>query len=326
MAFLFRPTSLTASRASSVGLAALATTMGYCQYQQKQSEAVVRCHEQRSFLGKTIIITGGGGNFGTAGAKYFIEQGANVVLVDVNKSALDKASEAVGVTRRLKTCVCDVRKPEEVVEVVMEAKEAYGTIDLLWNNAGYQGQMKPLLEYSSKDMQAVMDINVVGAFNVLQAVAREMAASNSYSSAYKGNTAASKGKGGLAVVQTGSVAGLRGTPTMGAYVASKAAIHGLTMTAAKDLAPHGIRVNTVSPALIGPETGYMWVRQNELHAASGSPYFSSDASVVAQNKIKSVPLKRLGDVEEVVQAVAFLLSDEASYITGTNLVVAGGMA
>ena len=193
-------------------------------------------------------------------------------------------------------------------------------------NAGYQGQMKPLLEYSSKDMQAVMDINVVGAFNVLQAVAREMAASNSYSSAYKGNTAASKGKGGLAVVQTGSVAGLRGTPTMGAYVASKAAIHGLTMTAAKDLAPHGIRVNTVSPALIGPETGYMWVRQNELHAASGSPYFSSDASVVAQNKIKAVPLKRLGDVEEVVQAVAFLLSDEASYITGTNLVVAGGMA
>ena len=113
---------------------------------------------------------------------------------------------------------------------------------------------------------------------------------------------------------------------MGAYVASKAAIHGLTMTAAKDLAPHGIRVNTVSPALIGPETGYMWVRQNELHASSGSPYFSSDASVVAQNKIKSVPLKRLGDVEEVVQAVAFLLSDEASYITGTNLVVAGGMA
>ena len=131
---------------------------------------------------------------------------------------------------------------------------------------------------------------------------------------------------GLAIVQTGSVAGLRGTPTMGAYVASKAAIHGLTMAAAKDLAPYGIRVNTVMPALIGPEDGYMWKRQNELHAASGSPYFSRDPSVLADKKVQGVPLKRLGEVEEVVDAVAFLLSDESAYITGTSLVVAGGMA
>ena len=140
---------------------------------------------------------------------------------------------------------------------------------------------------------------------------------------------------------------------MGAYVASKAAIHGLTMTAAKDLAPHQIRVNTVMPALIGPEEGYMcdaaslqrvdgvegavdathrsiavrrWKRQNELHAASGSPYFDRDSAVVAAKKIGGVPLKRLGEVEEVVEAVAFLLSDESAYITGTSLVVAGGMA
>ena len=113
---------------------------------------------------------------------------------------------------------------------------------------------------------------------------------------------------------------------MGAYVASKAAIHGLTMTAAKDLAPHKIRVNTVMPALIGPSSGFMWQRQNELHAASGSPYFDRDAAVVATKKIGGVPLKRLGEVEEVVEAVAFLLSDESAYITGTSLVVAGGMA
>ena len=113
---------------------------------------------------------------------------------------------------------------------------------------------------------------------------------------------------------------------MGAYVASKAAIHGLTMTAAKDLAPHSIRVNTVMPALIGPSSGFMWQRQNELHAASGSPYFDRDPAVVATKKIGGVPLKRLGEVEEVVEAVAFLLSDESAYITGTSLVVAGGMA
>jgi NAD(P)-dependent dehydrogenase (short-subunit alcohol dehydrogenase family) len=98
------------------------------------------------------------------------------------------------------------------------------------------------------------------------------------------------------------------------------------MTAAKDLAPHNIRVNTVMPALIGPEDGFMWKRQNELHAASGSPYFSKDPASVATSKISGVPLKRIGTVEEVVSAVAFLLSDDSSYVTGTQLVVAGGLA
>lgn len=184
-----------------------------------------------------------------------------------------------------------------------------GKIDMLWNNAGIQGQMKPLLEYPSSDVEAVMGVNVLGSFNVLQIVGRNMVK-----------------HGGGTIVQTGSVAALRGTPTMSAYVASKAAIHGLTMTAAKDLAPYNIRVNTVLPALIGPEDGFMWKRQNELHAASQSPYFSRIEADVAKNKINGVPMKRLGTVEEVVSAVSYLLSDESSYITGTSLVVAGGMA
>lgn len=98
------------------------------------------------------------------------------------------------------------------------------------------------------------------------------------------------------------------------------------MTAAKDLAPYNIRVNTVLPALIGPENAYMWKRQNQLHAASKSPYFANNQKEVGLNKINGVPMKRLGTVEEVVSAVDYLLSDEASYVTGTSLVVAGGMA
>lgn len=98
----------------------------------------------------------------------------------------------------------------------------------------------------------------------------------------------------------------------------------MTVSASKDLAPEGIRVNAVSPALIGP--GTMWDRQNKLHAKSGSPYFATDPNVVAKNKINSVPMKRLGTVEEVVKSVSFLLSDEASYTTGINLVVDGGMS
>ena len=275
----------------SIGVAAAAaTTLSHTSSAQ----------QRRRFEGKTIVITGGGGTFGRVGARYFAEQGAKVVLVDVNQAALDQIKED-GVT----TCACDVRDPTQVQAVV----DACGRIDLLWNNAGYQGAMKPLLDYPGDDVQRVMDINVVGAFRVLQACAKNMAK-----------------HGGGAIVQTGSVAGLRGTPTMGAYVASKAAIHGLTMTAAKDLAPHQIRVNTVMPALIGPSSGFMWKRQNELHAASGSPYFDRDSAVVAPKKLQGVPLKRLGEVEEVVEAVAFLLSDESAYITGTSLVVAGGMA
>jgi len=298
-----------------------------------QSECSPGTREGR-FAGKTILITGGGGTFGSTGAYYFVNEGANVCLIDVNKTALEKA--AADVTNRVLkesswlqvfqwllyrtdkaslpqvlALPCDVRDVDAVAQVVETTAARFGKIDLLWNNAGYQGEMKPLLEYESKDVQMVMDVNVVGTFNVLQAVARAMS---------------KQGGDGYAVVQTGSVAGLRGTPTMAAYSASKAAVHALTMTAAKDLAPHGIRVNTVMPALIGPEDGFMWARQNELHAKSGSPYFSRDAVAVGKAKVNGVPMKRIGTVEEVVSTVAFLLSGDSSYITGTSVVVAGGMA
>merc|ERR1712157_518961 len=143
-------------------------------------------------------------------------------------------------------------------------------------------------------------------FCILQAVAKYM----------------SKKDGG-SIVNTASVAGLRGTPGMIAYSSSKAAVIAMTITSAKDLARYNIRVNAVSPALIGP--GYMWDRQNELHAELGPPYFANTSEQVATNKINSVPMKRLGSVDEVVQSVAFLLSNQSSYTTGTNLVVDGGL-
>eukprot|EP00980_Cylindrotheca_fusiformis_P028562 scaffold22611_cov153-Cylindrotheca_fusiformis.AAC.2 len=98
----------------------------------------------------------------------------------------------------------------------------------------------------------------------------------------------------------------------------------MTVSTSKDLAPYNIRVNAISPALIGP--GFMWDRQNEMHAASGSPYYATNPEAVAKAKVDGVPLKRLGSITEVVQSVAFLLSDQSSYTTGTNLVVDGGMS
>jgi len=129
---------------------------------------------------------------------------------------------------------------------------------------------------------------------------------------------------GYSIVNTASVAALRGTPAMIAYASSKAAVLAMTVSASKDLAPFGIRVNAVSPALIGP--GMMWERQNKLHAESGSPYFASDPKTVEKNKIDSVPMKRLGTVQEVIQSVDFLLSHQSSYTTGSNLVVDGGLS
>ena len=207
--------------------------------------------------------------------------------------------------------MCDVTSEESVNAAIDSVIAKFSTIDLLWNNAGIQGQITPTLNYSSADFLTVMNVNVVGIFNVLKAVGNKM----------KLNF---EGEGGGVIVNTSSVAAIRCTPAMIAYSSSKAAILALTVCAAKDLSPHNIRVNAVSPALIGP--GFMWDRQNELHAKSGSPFFASDPETVAKNKVSGVPMKRLGTVEEVLKAVQFLLSDESSYSNGTNLVVDGGMS
>jgi len=266
------------------------------------------------FQGKTIIVTGAGGNFGREGCLYFAERGAKVAAMDKNLSTLEETTKYV--TEKVPGCElfykdCDVTDASNVQAAIDAIAEKFGSIDLLWNNAGYQGQIKPTLEYEPSDFALVMNINVTGMFIVLQAVAKKMVAQGTKGTNYS-------------IVNTSSVAGLRGTPAMVAYASSKAAVLAMTVSTSKDLAPNGIRVNAVSPALIGP--GFMWDRQNELHAKSGSPYFATDPDTVAKNKVNSVPMKRLGSIQEVVQSVAFLLSEEASYTTGTNLVVDGGMS
>ena len=266
-----------------------------------------------SIENKVIVITGAGGNFGREGCLYFAKRGAKIVAMDMNLKTLEETASYVKQAvpeAEIFVSPCDVTDVASVQTAVDSAVAKFSRIDLLWNNAGYQGHITPTLEYDPKDFALVMNVNVTGMFVVLQTVAKQMVAQETDTS--------------YSIVNTSSVAGLRGTPAMVAYASSKAAVLAMTVSTSKDLAPYGIRVNAISPALIGP--GFMWDRQNELHAKSGSPYFAKDPETVAKNKVNSVPMKRLGTIEEVLQSVAFLLSSEASYTTGTNLVVDGGMS
>jgi NAD(P)-dependent dehydrogenase (short-subunit alcohol dehydrogenase family) len=258
------------------------------------------------FEGKTILITGGAGDIGKATAHRFAVNGAGVVLLDLNETKMaDVVQELKQYHVPVGAFPCDVTLSDSVTKAFSDAIAQFGQIDYIFNNAGYQGVFAKTDEYPEDDFQKVIDINVVGVFHILKAAAQHLRDSS-----------------GGAIVNMASYAGVDAPPNMLAYTASKFAVIGMTQTAAKDLAPYGIRVNSLSPSLIGP--GVMWTRQTELQAAVGSQYFDADPKVVEQQMINSVPMRRLGSLEEVANGVAFLMSDEASYITGFNLNITGG--
>jgi len=187
------------------------------------------------------------------------------------------------------------------------AIDGLGPLGGLVNNAGYQGVFASVDSYPFDDARRVLEVNVLGTMTVLAAAGRAMVEG-----------------GGGSIVNIASMAGVSGAPNMPAYSASKAAVIGLTKAAAKDLAPHGIRVNAVSPAFVGP--GRMWETQVAQQAAAGSQYFATEPNEVAAQMIGMVPLRRYGSTHEVASVVAFLLSEDASYVTGVNLEVSGGSA
>jgi NAD(P)-dependent dehydrogenase (short-subunit alcohol dehydrogenase family) len=167
------------------------------------------------FKDQTIVITGAGGNFGREGCLFFAQSGAKVAALEVNSEALKETKEYVlqhYQSANILTFECNVTSVESVQAAMDQVIQTFGSIDMLWNNAGYQGDIKPTLEYDPTDFSRVMEINVTGMFIVLQATAKHMA----------------KQQTGGSIVNTASVAGLRGTPAMVAYVSSKAAVLGMT--------------------------------------------------------------------------------------------------
>ena len=261
------------------------------------------------FTGRTALVTGAGGDIGRATAIRLAGEGAHVVLADIGDTvdATAEACAAVNTSASPVVVRFDVTNEVEVGQA-FDALAADGIVaDLLFNNAGYQGTFDNVVDYDASDFRRVLDVNVAGVFLVLREFSRRLI---------------DAGRSG-AVVNTASMAH-GGAPNMAAYSASKAAVIALTKTAAKDLAHASIRVNSVSPAFIGP--GLMWDRQVELQAGTPSQYYADDVDEVAAQMVGSVPLRRYGSLDEVASVVRFLLSDESSYITAFDIEVSGGAA
>ncbi len=257
------------------------------------------------------FVTGAAGDIGRATAVVLAQRGWSIAATDhpAGAEALTQTVDAcAAIGAPVWSSTFDVTDSDAVVDAVQRCQSEVGVPRGLFNNAGVQGSFQRVDQYPTRDARAIFDVNVFGVFNVLSAVSAAMVAA---------------GQGG-SVVCTASMAGVSGAPNMPAYAASKAAVIGLVKSAAKDLAPFGIRVNAVSPAFIGP--GRMWDNQVEQQARAGSQYYASDPAATAEQMINSIPMRRFGSLDEVARVVAFLLSDEASYITATNTEIGGGAA
>jgi len=269
--------------------------------------------------GKTAVITGSGrrGGLGEAIAKRLAEDGANIVISDIGQSR-DAATgdEHIGSTDEMEsiakdlrehgvessTCVCDVRSLEEVRELAHYARDTHGSLDIWINNAGIGYIMKPLLEVTEDDWRAVIDVNLSGAFFGVKSAAEIMV---------------KQGRGGR-IINIASQAAKSGFPHAQAYTSSKHGLVGLVRSAATELGSHNITVNNVCPNHVTTGLG-AW--QNEYFAeVTGADSVEDYLKAMAAR----IPMGRPGLPEDTANAVAFLCSDDAKYITAESMNVSGG--
>lgn len=239
---------------------------------------------------KVAIITGGSRGIGYATADAFLREGATVVITASTKESADKAAAKLKEkypNSRIGGISPDLSNLQSVRDNFRIVSDVYGCVDILVNNAGVSAST-PFTEYTEEDFDKVMDLNVKGVFNATRAASECMVA---------------RGKG--VILSTSSMVSIYGQPSGIAYPASKFAVNGLTVSLARELGPKGIRVNAVAPGIT--ETDMMKAVPKEM----------------IDPLIAQIPLRRLGQPEDIANAFVFLASEEASYITGVVLSVDG---
>jgi len=239
---------------------------------------------------KVSIITGAANGIGLATARKFAREGAIVIVCDLRADQVDAAvQELLALGAQARGFVVDVTRREDVDAMVAKVKEAYGRIDVLINNAGITQDAR-LVKMTEAQFDKVVAVNLKGTFNCTQAVADQMIE-----------------QGSGAIVNASSVVGIYGNFGQTNYAATKAGVIAFAKTWARELGPKGVRVNAVCPGFVA------------THILDTIP------EKVLTEMENRVPLKRLGQPEELANVYAFLASDEASYINGAVLEVSGGL-
>jgi NAD(P)-dependent dehydrogenase (short-subunit alcohol dehydrogenase family) len=241
--------------------------------------------------GKVAVVTGGNSGIGLAAAKRLQEEGAKVAISGRNKKTLDEAVKTIG--NGVVAVQADVSKIADVEKMYAEISRKLGKIDVLFVNAGV-AKFAPMADTPEEMYDEMFDINIKGAYFTIQKALPLL-------------------NDGASIILNSSVAASTGTPGMSAYSATKAALRSLARTAAAELVGRGIRVNAVAPGPI----------ETPIFGKTGLPQEVVDQ--FANEIHDKVPMKRFGRPEEVAGAVAFLASQDASYITGVEINVGGGM-
>jgi NAD(P)-dependent dehydrogenase (short-subunit alcohol dehydrogenase family) len=247
--------------------------------------------------GKVAVITGAAGVIGSAATRLLAERGARIVAVDRNEQELKTAIRDLPASAQALAITADVTSEEEVADYVRATVDKFGTIDVFYNNAGIEGEIAPITKYSLETFRRVLDVNVVAVFLGMKHVLPVMLKHN------KGS-----------IINTASIAGLIGSPDIAVYSASKHAVIGLTKSVAQECSGTGVRVNCVCPGLI----------ESRMLSAIIEGRNPGNTPVPNDRIVERIPARRLGRASEVASIVAFLASDEASYVSGSAYTVDGG--
>ena len=255
------------------------------------------------FAGRTVLITGAGGGFGRLAARRFAEEGANLVLGDRDARALEEAASAAGMeAERFAVCVGDVSREETAAALVDAAISRFGALDVAVNNAGLAHPLARLRDTDAPVMEQMLAVNVMGVFHGMR---RQIAAME--------ERHRRDGVGG-AILNVASVAGLVGAPLLAAYSAAKHAVIGLTRSAAVECARRGVRINALCPS---------FARTTMVDGIVAGMRGSPDEALA--RLVGSVPMGRVAEPDEVVQAMLWACSGENSFMTGQVITLDGGL-